>query len=332
MEQRTEDEILMRMYLLGEVRDKEQEQTEQRLLTDRQFFEEFLRLEESLIDEYVRGALSKHDQERFEAYFMKAPKRVASVDFDIALRRNLSQEAILNSARATGKEHKWAERRHPVFGFWQARTTAVRASLVCVVLLLVAGAAWLLAERTRLKNQIEQLQSEQGKAIISEEDLKQQINQQRALSDELAQQLNQTQSKLDGKEQEIAKLRQADRSIPTDVKPSVVSMFLAPELGRGEGKSNRVNISNRIDRLRLKLEVDGDGYKKYRAEVQTAEGKGILSSDNLKLKASRRGNVVEVELAAKRITEGDYIIVLSGATGDGDYEKISAYHFRVTKR
>jgi hypothetical protein len=253
MERRTEDEILIRMYLLGEVRDKEQEQTEQRLLTDREFFEDFLRLEESLIDEYVRGSLSKHEQERFEAYFLKAPERRASVDFDRALRRNLSGEAIL-------------------------------------------------------------------------------IGQKRALSDELAQQLNQTQSKLDEKEQEIAKLRQAGRSIPTDVKASVVSMFLAPELGRGEGKSNRVYISNRIDRLRLKLEVDGDGYKKYRAEVQTAEGKVILRSDNLKLKASRRGKVVEVELAATRLTEGDYIIVLSGATGDGDYEKISAYHFRVTKR
>jgi hypothetical protein len=190
----------------------------------------------------------------------------------------------------------------------------------------------LLAERTRLKNQIEQLQREQGKAVITEEDLKQQIDQQRALSYELAQQLYQTQSKLDEKEQGIAKLRQAGRCIPTDVKASVVSMFLTPELGRGEGQSSHVYISNNKDRLRLKLGVDGESYKKYRAEVQTAEGKGILSSDNLKLKESRSGKIVEVELAAERLTEGDYIIVFSGATGDGNYEKVSAYHFRVTKR
>ena len=82
------------------------------------------------------------------------------------------------------------------------------ASLVCVALLFGACAAWLLAERARLKGQVEQLQIERGEATRSEEELKQQIDQQGALSDGLAQRLNQAQAELDEKEQEIARLRQ----------------------------------------------------------------------------------------------------------------------------
>jgi len=332
MEQRTEDEMLIRRYLLGEVRDEEQEQTEQRLLTDRQYFRDFLRLEENLIDEYVRGGLNKRDQERFENYFLKAPERRESVEFAKALRRYVSQEAIFNSARATGEDGEGTGWRQPVLGFRQARSRAVMASLVCLALVLGAGAAWLLAERTRLKRQIERLDSEQVKATESEEKLKQQINRQRALSDDLVEQINQTQSKLDEKEQEIAKLKQANGSNQTAVNTSAVSMLLAPELGRGEDEPNRVYLSKGNNRLRLKLRVDGENYKKYRAEVRTAEGEEILRSDNLKAKVSGRAEIVEVVLAAKRFAKGDYIIMLSGAPDDGDYEKISTYHFRVIRQ
>ena len=42
--------------------------------------------------------------------------------------------------------------------------------------------------------------------------------------------------------------------------------------------------------------------------------------------------IVEIELAASRFAQGDYMIALSGATGDGGYEKIGTYHFRVVRR
>ena len=334
MEQRTEDETLIRRYLLGEARDEEQEQTEQRLLTDRQYFQDFLRLEESLIDEYVQGGLNKHDQERFENYFMRAPERRESVEFAKALRRNLSQEVNLNSSSATGEEREGAGWSQPVFGFWQARSRAVMASLVCAVLMLGACAAWLLAERTRLKRQIEQLQSEQAKATTSDGQV---LTGADGLTlgppfDELEKLVQQLGSKLDEKEREIEKLKQANSSNQPAVNASVISLILVPELGRGEDEPNRVYLSKVIDRLRLKLEVDGENYKKYRAEVRTAEGEGILRNDNLKAKVSRSGKIVEVELAAKRFAKGDYMIVLSGATGEVGYEKISTYHFRVIRR
>lgn len=236
---------------------------------------------------------------------------------------------MLDSTIATSEGHKEARWVRPVLGFRQVRSRAVMALMVCVMLVPGAGAAWLLAERTRLIGQVEQLQNEQGKTTKSEEELKQQINQQRALNDELVHQLNQTTSKLGEKEQEIAKLKQANGSNQMAVNASIVAMILSPELGRGEDEPNQVYLSKGIDRLQLKLEVEEEKYKRYRAEVRTAEGEEILRSDNLK--ASRGEKIEEAELAAKRFAKGDYIIVLSGANGDRDYEKISTYHFRVIR-
>jgi len=308
MGQRTEDETLIRRYLLGDARDQEQEQAEQRLMTDRRYFEDYLRLEERLIDEYVDGRLNDRDRERFETHFMKAPERRESVYFAKAFSRNLHSVSTADTA------HKRA--RQPAHGFWQSRTTAVMATLICVVALLGASTAWLVYERTGLKRQIVQLRSEQPKPTLLEE--------------ELREQLEQTQAKLNEKDEEIARLQQATGSKQSAVNSGVASVVLVPGLGRGEDQSNRVYIANGVERLRLKLEANGEGYKKYRVEIRTAEGEAIFTSD--KLKASRGEKIVEVYLAAKKFVKGDYILVLSGATGSGDYEKISTYIFRVLRR
>ena len=308
MRQRTEDETLIRRYLLGDAHDQEQEQTEQRLMTDRRYFEDYLRLEECLIDEYVGGRLNARDRERFEAHFLKAPERRESLYFAKAFRRNL------HSVGTADQAHKRA--RQPIHGFWQSRTTAVMATLACAVALLGASTAWLVYERTGLKRQIAQLRSEQSKPTVLEEQLREQLEQ--------------TQAKLNEKDEEIASLQQATGSKPSAVNSGVATVVLVPGLGRGEDQSNRVYIANGVERLRLKLEASGEGYKNYRAEIRTAEGEAIFTSD--KLKASRGEKIVEVYLAAKRFVKGDYILVLSGATGSGDYEKISTYIFRVLRR
>ncbi len=331
MDRVTVNEEMIRKYLLGEARDEEREQTEQRLMTDSEYFQDFLRLEEDLIDEYVRGALNKDDRERFENYFIKAPERQESVEFSKALRRYVSKEPTLNSARVADLDRKGASWGHPLFGLPQARSRAVTASLICMALLLAACAAWLLVERTRLSSQIEQLRSERAEAAKSEEELKQQIDRQGAVTGSLVERLNHAQSKLDEKEQEIEKLRQGTTPDQTAVIANVVSMLLAPELRRGEEEPRVVYLSKDSDRLRLKMAMDAAGYKKYRAEVRTAEGEEIVRSDNLKAKMSRNEIIVEFELDANRFAQGDYIIALSGAAGGG-YEKISTYHFRVVRQ
>ncbi|HJQ68451.1 MAG TPA: hypothetical protein VKA70_05750 [Blastocatellia bacterium] len=330
MDRAAANEATIRRYLLGEAQDEEMEQTEQRLLADRDYFQSFLRLEEELIDEYVRGALDDHDRERFENYFAKAPERRESIEFGKALSRYVSQEAVPTTAGFAFAGQEPSAWRQPSIGLLQSRSRAVMASLVCIALLLVACAGWLLAERTRLRRQVEQLQSERAEAARSEEELERQIEQQEGYSGGLLQRLNQAQSELDKKDQEIAKIRESKAAEQSAA--GVISMLLAPELRRGEDEPSVVHLSKSGGRLRLKMGLAEAGYKSYLAEVRTAEGAVIMRSGKLKAKRSRGETVVEVESAADRFAQGDYMVSLSGATGAGVYEKIATYHFRVVRR
>ena len=62
-------------YLLGDVSDKERLEIEDRYLSDEEFFDELLVAEDELIDDYVRGRLSRADRDSFESNFLCSPAR-----------------------------------------------------------------------------------------------------------------------------------------------------------------------------------------------------------------------------------------------------------------
>lgn len=62
-------------YLLGRLTDVAQKKVEERLLTDHEFYEEFLLAEEELIDSYLNNSLDSADRRDFEKYFLAAPER-----------------------------------------------------------------------------------------------------------------------------------------------------------------------------------------------------------------------------------------------------------------
>src|SRR5215475_3033584 len=124
----------IRRYLLGELSDREQSQVEERLLTEEAYFQEFLKMEERLADEYVMGELSEPERGRFETYFMQAPERRESVAFASTLGRYISQ------ARAEAKEDEWI---YSALASKRGGNTAVIAGLAGVIILLSTCTAWL---------------------------------------------------------------------------------------------------------------------------------------------------------------------------------------------
>src|SRR5215216_219944 len=92
------DQTLIRRYLLGEVTDRERDQVERQLMTDRQYLDHILRMEESLIDEYVRGALGSEERWPFETYFLSAPERRDKLEFAESLNRYIAEAGAWKSA------------------------------------------------------------------------------------------------------------------------------------------------------------------------------------------------------------------------------------------
>src|SRR5262245_62904407 len=94
MELSAEEVILIRRYLLGEIAEQDRNLIEVRLLTDPQYFNQLVRVEDELTDQYVRCELSQHEREMFESHFMNAMERREDVAFTLALHRYVSSEVI----------------------------------------------------------------------------------------------------------------------------------------------------------------------------------------------------------------------------------------------
>jgi hypothetical protein len=70
MSRRSEEETLLRNYLLGDLDEASREQVEQRLLSDDGFAERLSEAEGALIDDYVFDALSEGERKSFDETFV----------------------------------------------------------------------------------------------------------------------------------------------------------------------------------------------------------------------------------------------------------------------
>jgi len=92
MNETLDERDTLRKYLLHELGEAEQERLEERLLTDKEFSRHVAMAQNDLIDDFVTGALSKHDLECFRKYFMTTPARLQKVNFATALDRYVTEK------------------------------------------------------------------------------------------------------------------------------------------------------------------------------------------------------------------------------------------------
>lgn len=99
MGQDVHDEAHLRKYLLGVLNEAEQQAIEERLMTDRAFFDLLHIAEDELIDDYLElGALSTDERGRFENFFIAIPGRRRKLNFAMALRGYLTTEVRTSEA------------------------------------------------------------------------------------------------------------------------------------------------------------------------------------------------------------------------------------------
>src|SRR5580765_5396119 len=258
-----EDEILLRRYLLGQASEEEQLALEQRLLSDQDYFDQLLRSEEELTDEYARGEMGSPDREKFEGHFLSSPERRESLAFAQALNQYLSTHKQQIPARP-------GLFPRPVF---------MEIALMAAVVVLVAALGLMLRTNTQLREQVEQNRSQRAQA------------EQRAVM--LSRQMEQQREQLNRLEQELARLEPLIRQSDSDL----LSLVLTPGLSRASDLTATLNLAPGIHRVRLDLIEDGS-YRNYHAEVQTTEGEIVWSRDNLRARRTGHCQVVEIVLPA----------------------------------
>lgn len=102
---------VVKEYLLGNLSLEEQQQIEERLILNRDFFEQVMIVEDELVDEYVYGSLSEN--ERFTQHFLSTPQQRQKLRTAKALKRYISElenEELPKDINYIQKRGSWLRR------------------------------------------------------------------------------------------------------------------------------------------------------------------------------------------------------------------------------
>jgi methionine-rich copper-binding protein CopC len=128
-------------YLLEELPEADQEQFDAEWFAQKSLLKQIQRVEEDLIDAYLRGELTPERQQRFMQNYLTTDARKVRFNMAAAILRHIDEYSAASKAAVAQSptELTWAERFR---GFWSRQTLALRAAPAIVVVAIIAGALW----------------------------------------------------------------------------------------------------------------------------------------------------------------------------------------------
>ena len=314
-----ENKLPLKPFLLGELSPDEQQRLEQRLMIDTDAFEELQRVEDELIDDYLRSALSGRENERFENFFLLPPERRQKLTFAMELRRYIAEHET--------KKDQWSHWWESWTSAWRVQNPVPAWSLAVALLLIMVGGLWSVVQISTLKKEIEQ-------ARVPE--LQRRLAQTQDRNAELTAALQHEQNQRGLLEQEVANLRTGEKPsrlslLPGQTQPVLFAFLLTPSL-RDLGSSQKLSIPFGTNLVQLELKFATEDYPKYHAVLQRVEGDEIWSQTWSRAEPAARLQLMRLVLQAKLLTPGDYILNLKGITASGEAENAGKYYFRVIRK
>lgn len=309
------DELLVG-YALGRLGDEEQERVEEIIFEDRQVFDRLRVVEDELIDAYASGRLTEDERSRFQKYFLQSKEDRERIEFARELAALASRET-----RSPRAKESPASRVH-WFEVMRIRNPWVLVPLAAAVLMAI-GALWLIIQMTRMNDRLEQIQAQREFQEKREQELEQQYAEERRHSQQLAEELERERAR-PGIEDQI-------EPVPGPSARSLVSFILAPGAARDRSSAPKLAIPPDAKQVRLEALFKTGGYRSYRAELQTVEGRVLWQRAWLTARKQGDQNAVSLDVAARVFRHDDYVLVLSGINPAGEEESVGEYFFRVVR-
>jgi hypothetical protein len=296
-------------YLLGELSDQQREGLESRLFAG-EYFEQLERIEEDLIELYVRGKLRANEKAHFENHFMTFPRRRDRVEFTQALFQVLDLDGV-EGKKSAGAASRPARSQSPSRFAHAVR----RYSTAAVGLALLGAGAWL-----GLQNERSQIQ--QREPLI---DRNEQSPQPIAASPDRRRSPDLTPA------QAITPVVGTPVSLPSRIAlPAFV--FSPTESTRGADDSadpRKLVLSSDVHQVQLVLNFPASNvYRRFLASIQTPEGQ-FVTAERARLIAPGK---VSLTLNADLLRTNDYILTLSGFMNAAAGDEIADYPFRFIRK
>ena len=149
MNQETDDEGVLRRYLLGNSDQSEQNLVEERLLRDSEFYQEILISEDEIIDEYLTNELSALEKDHFEKNFLVTPERFQKVRFARSLSKYIKQAPDFQPNVSLDQKASKPSTSRSLFGFLAFQNPLARYAFAALVLLAIGGSVWFALRRAQ---------------------------------------------------------------------------------------------------------------------------------------------------------------------------------------
>ncbi len=322
-EQQTEEDALLRRYLLGELNEEQRNEIEQRMIEEDDYFTQASIAEEELMSDYARGELTPAERPEFESRFLRHPGQRQRVILATALvnrAREAKAEFSLPQAESINRVSLWQRCK----SFFTFHRFALQLSVAAALMICIAGVGWLLSENAGLK---QQLRAAEGYRQESNE-LRRQLAEQQQQNEATTSQLAEEKTRRTAVEEKMAALKGTKAAISPSPLPTVVALLLKPNLVRSEGDAMTATLSNKVEVLRLQIVLESNDYKTYRAELKNYN-ETLFKRDGLR---PRGANRLILDVPAARLNGGDYLLEINGSNVGKEYEKVRGYSFKIVKR
>jgi hypothetical protein len=314
-----DDDQIIVQYLLGRLPEKEAEHLDELSITDNHFAGRLNDAENDLVDAYVRGELSAEIRQRFRSFYLSSPKRQEKVRFAETL---LAHERVVAKKNPAEIAPAWSRQTQPARErSAEARSVGFFPSLpqwgfAAATLLLLLVAASLFVQNRKLSSQVTQIEAERARLAENQQELKQQLQEQRTAGGTVAEA---QQSTAGG----ASNTRKGGAPVAR-----IASFVLAPAL-RGAGSLAMIAAPAGVKQIEVKLQLEANDFSGYRVTLKDPEtNHAVWRSAEIRAQAAGEGKAVSVLLFTRLLRQQNYTFELRGITNRGTSEFIDSYPFR----
>lgn len=334
MAEETNNRELLKRYLLGDVSQAELEAIEDSFADDHAF-EEYLVVEEDLIDAYLREELGERERRQFESSYLGS-SRDRHVRLDIAHAVLESIPLFASSASSPPTEvivgtPTWKEIKGLFFKYRLQYVLGVLVVgfLVVWVVNLQREVRRMSAANAALESRRRELDDEETSFRQRQQQLQKDFNEQRITRDRLTQQLQKESAEHDQRTRQL--MKELEQASPNRAQAFEALIFAFPHSTKGSASGPPRIIRAGTKWVAIKLILARNmRYTIYRAELESEAG--LIPQDGLRAEMTGQGRAVSLRpIAVEKFPDGNINITLYGLDEGGKYQPVDGYTISIKK-
>lgn len=321
--------------------DEDIGELEEKILDDERYFGRMMLVEDELIEDHLRGALSPDEAQRFNNYFLVTPERKKKLESIKFLASSYAEPpktvvAITESKQFDSPKTSWWK---SIQAFFDSSNLFAGVAAAAVLLFLSLGAIWWISQNGKTDDSfIAKAPTNQTLENTNSIDNlnRTEITRSNEKETPAVPQVSPTDSPLPVKTpQSVQTPKQIETPKPTPVtKPTVnastpVVFALFPGVLRGESSvaEGKIKPNNKSVKLDLRLDLEKN-YEDFLVVIEDSNGTEIAKHGNLKKVKNKES--LSVEFPSEKFKPDDYTVRLRGKT-NGEYVNVARYSFRILK-